>query len=121
MIGPPLTIDDDNHLSMLVDVGPPGPDAGGDLIQFFFTVTNHTSDTLTSFTVTGGHPGEIPATLQNPIPPSLGPNGVYATTFNHFLTATDIANGYVDDDVTASGVDPSTALQMATLHFHFLL
>jgi len=115
-----LTIDDNNNISQLVDVGPTGPDAGGDLIQFFFHVENHTTDTLTSFTVTDTL-GDIPSTLQNPVPPTLGPNGVFNTTFNHFLTATDVMNGYVDEDVTASAVDPSSVTQMATLHYHFLL
>ena len=115
-----LTIDDNAHISQFVDTGPMGPDAGGDLIQFFFQVTNRTSNTLTSFTVTDTQ-GDIPGSLQNPVPSSLGPLGVYGTTFNHFLTATDVSHGYVDDDVTASAVDPSSVLQTATLHFHFLL
>jgi uncharacterized repeat protein (TIGR01451 family) len=115
----PLTIDDNGMLSHLVDPGSDGPDPG-DSIQFFFTATNHTSDTLTSFTVTDTA-GDIPGSLQNPVPSSLGPLGVYGTTFNHILTSADVGNGFVDDDVTASGVDPSTAVQMATLHYHFLL
>jgi uncharacterized repeat protein (TIGR01451 family) len=116
----PLTIDDNFNLSHLVDVGPAGPDAGGDLIQFFFTVTNHTSGTFTSFTVTDTL-GDIPGSLQNPVPSSLAGNSVYSSTYNHFLTAADITNGFVDDDVTTTGIDPSTVSQMATLHFHFLL
>ena len=117
----PLTIDDNDHLSMLVDTGPTGPDAGGDLIQFFFQVANHTNGTFTSVTVTDTQGDAVPGSLQTPIPSSLGPLAGFNDTFNHFLTATDISNGYVDDDVTVSGVDPSTAVQMATLHYHFSL
>ena len=64
----PLTIDDDNHLSQFVDTGPAGPDAGGDLIQFFFQVTNHTSNTLTSVTVTDTLGDAVPGSLQNSDP-----------------------------------------------------
>ncbi|TMJ01358.1 MAG: DUF11 domain-containing protein [Alphaproteobacteria bacterium] len=117
----PLTIDDNFNLSMLVDVGPAGPDAGGDLIQFFFQVTNHTSGTFTSVTVTDTQGDAVPGSLQTPIPSSIGPLAGFNDTFNHFLTATDISNGFVDDDVTVSGLDPSSMTQMATLHFHFLL
>jgi hypothetical protein len=46
---------------------------------------------------------------------------VFGTTFNHFLTSADVTNGFVDEDVTASGIDPSSVTQMATLHYHFLL
>jgi len=115
-----LTIDDKDHISQLSDPGGDGPSVG-DPIQFFFEVTNHTSNTLTSFTVTDTNGNAVPGSLQTPIPSSVGPLGGFNDTFNHFLTSTDIANGFVDDDVTASGVDPSSMTQMATLHFHFLL
>jgi uncharacterized repeat protein (TIGR01451 family) len=117
----PLTIDDNANLSQFVDIGPTGPDAGGDLIQFFFQATNHTSNTLTSFMVTDTLGDAVPGSLEDPIPSTLGPNGTFGTAFNHHLTATDVANGFVDEDVTASGIDPSSVTQMATLHFHFLL
>src|SRR5205085_3471395 len=115
-----LTIDDDFHLSQLSDPGGDGPTVG-DPIQFFFQVTNHTSNTLTSFTVTDTQGNAVPGSLQTPIPSSVGPLAGFNDTFNHFLTSADIANGYVDDDVTASGLDPSSVTQTATLHFHFLL
>jgi uncharacterized repeat protein (TIGR01451 family) len=117
----PLTIDDNDHISMFVDIGPTGPDAGGDLIQFFFKATNHTSDTLTSFTLTDTLGNAVPGSLEDPVPSTLGPLGVFGTAFNHHLTASDVSNGFVDEDVTASGVDPSSVTQTATLHFHFLL
>jgi uncharacterized repeat protein (TIGR01451 family) len=115
-----LTIDDNAHLTHLVDPGSDGANAG-DLIQFFFTATNHTSDTLTSFAVTDSLGAAVPGNLEDPIPSTLGPNGVFGTAFNYHLLAADITNHFVDEDVTASGVDPSSVTQMATLHFHFLL
>jgi uncharacterized repeat protein (TIGR01451 family) len=116
----PLTIDDNAHISQLSDPGGDGPSVG-DPIQFFFEVINHTGSTLTSFTVTDTQGNAVPGSLQTPIPSTLGPLAMFNDTFNHFLTATDITNGFVDDDVTASAVDPSTAVQMATLHYHFVL
>jgi uncharacterized repeat protein (TIGR01451 family) len=115
-----LTIDDNDHISQLSDPGGDGPSVG-DPIQFFFEVTNHTGNTLTSLMVTDTQGNAVPGSLQTPIPSTLGPLGGFNDTFNHFLTATDITAGFVDDDVTVSAIDPSTAVQMATLHFHFVL
>jgi uncharacterized repeat protein (TIGR01451 family) len=115
-----LTIDDNGNISHLSDPGGDGPSVG-DPIQFFFQVTNHTSNTLTSFMVTDTQGDAVPGSLQTPIPSSVGPLGGFNDTFNHFLTATDISTGFVDDDVTATGVDPSSVMQTATLHYHFLL
>src|ERR1041385_130918 len=117
----PLTIDDDGNISHFVDVGPTGPDAGGDLIQFFFAATNHTGDTFTSFTVSDTLGAAVPGSLEDPIPSTLGANSTFGTAFNYHINATDVANGFVDEDVTASGIDASSVTQMATLHFHFLL
>jgi uncharacterized repeat protein (TIGR01451 family) len=115
-----LTIDDNDHISQLSDPGGDGPSVG-DPIQFFFEVTNHTGNTLTSFTLSDTQGNAVPGSLQTPIPSTLGPLGGFNDTFNHFLTTADITAGFVDDDVTVSAIDPSTAVQMATLHFHFVL
>jgi len=115
---PPLTIDDNDGLSQLV-LGQPAH--VGDLIQFFFKATNHTNDTLTSFTVITVPAGDAASFQNQPVPSTLGPLGVFGTTFNHSITATELAQHFVDEDVTASGLDASSTLQTATLHYHFLI
>jgi uncharacterized repeat protein (TIGR01451 family) len=116
-----ISIDDNNHLSQLVDPGGDGASVG-DLIQFFFQITNHTSATLTSLAVTDTL-GDIatPGNLQTPIPTSLAGNAGFGDTFNHHITMADLTAHHVVDDVTVTALDSLSVPQTATLHYDFHL
>jgi uncharacterized repeat protein (TIGR01451 family) len=113
--GTAISIDDNNHLSQLVS-GPPAH--VGDLIQFFFQITNLTSTTLTSVAVTDTL-GDIatPGNLQSPIPSTLAGNATFTDTFNHHITAADLSAHHVIDDITVT----ASAVQPATWHYDFLV
>ena len=100
---PPLILD--MSLSMWIDSnGDNVGDAGGDLIQFGFTLTNHSGDTLHGITITDSL-GVAVGSLQTQPPASLAPNDFWPSTYNYFLNATDAINNHVSDTVTITALD----------------
>jgi uncharacterized repeat protein (TIGR01451 family) len=113
-----VSIDDINNLSQLSDPGGDGPSVG-DPIQFFFQITNLGNTTLTSMAVSDTLGDAVPGSLQTPVPTTLAGNATFGDTFNHFLTAADIAAGHVVDDITVTALDYLSAVQTATWHYDF--
>jgi uncharacterized repeat protein (TIGR01451 family) len=116
-----ISIDDNFNTSHLVDPGGDGPSVG-DLIQFFFQITNLGNTTLTSVAVSDIL-GDVaaPGSLQTPIPSSLAGNATFVDTFNHHITAGDLAAHHVIDDITVTALDYLSATQTATWHYDFLV
>jgi uncharacterized repeat protein (TIGR01451 family) len=115
-----ISIDDSGSLSQLVDPGGDGPSVG-DLIQFFFQITNLGNTTLTNIAVTDTLGDAVPGQLQTPVPTSLAGNAIFADTFTHTITAADLTAHHVVDDITVTALDYLSAPQMATWHYDFAL
>jgi uncharacterized repeat protein (TIGR01451 family) len=122
---PPATtgilIDDNANLSHLVDPGGDGASVG-DLIQFSFEITNLGSTTLTNVMVSDTL-GDVTTSgnIQSPVPPTLAGNAVFPDTFNHHITAADLAAHHVIDDITVTALDPSSTVQTSTWHYDFMV
>ena len=51
----------------------------------------------------------------------LDPGEVWVYDKTYLITADDISNGFVDNDGTATALDPMSAMLTATAHSHLLL
>ncbi|MEJ0075837.1 MAG: hypothetical protein WDO17_10375 [Alphaproteobacteria bacterium] len=115
-----VTIDDNGNLSQLSDPGGDGPSVG-DLIQFFFQITNTGTTTLTSMAVSDTLGDAVPGSLQTAVPTTLAGGAVFVDTFNHTITSADLTAHHVIDDITVTALDPSSTVQNSTWHYNFLL
>jgi uncharacterized repeat protein (TIGR01451 family) len=115
-----ISIDDINSLSQLVDPGGDGPSVG-DLIQFFFQISNLGNTTLTNIAVTDTLGDAVPGQLQTLVPTSLAGNTTFADTFTHTITAADLTAHHVVDDITVTALDYLSAPLMSTWHYDFAL
>jgi uncharacterized repeat protein (TIGR01451 family) len=113
-----ISIDDINGLSQLSDPGGDGPSVG-DLIQFFFQITNLGTTTLTSMAVSDTLGDAVAGSLQTAVPTTLAGGAVFVDTFNHTITSADLAAHHVLDDITVNALDPSSTLQTSTWHYDF--
>jgi len=118
VVGPALTLD--MSLTQFIDVGPTGPDTGGDLVQFFLGLTNHTSGAITSINVIDSLGDAVPSAFQTPIPGSLAPGATWTTTYNHSLTAGDVSAHHVADDVTITALDAGSQTLTVMAHWDTL-
>ena len=116
---PPLVLD--MSLSQFVDVGPTGPDAGGDLVQFFLGLTNHTSGTITNINVSDLLGDAVADAFQTPIPTSLAPGDSWNTTYDHALNGEDVGANHVADDVTITPLDAGSHTVSVMQHWDVLL
>ena len=95
--------------SHFVDHDEDGVDADGDLIQFAIALNNQSGDTLTDITASDLLGNAVTGNFQSPVPLSLPPRGSvgdsWQSSYNHVLTAADVAAGHVLDELTVTGVD----------------
>lgn len=113
-----ISIDDNGNLSQLSDPGGDGPSVG-DLIQFFFQITNLGTATLTSVAVSDTLGDAVAGSLQTAVPSTLAGSAVFVDTFNHTLTAADLAAHHVVDDISVTALDPSSMVQSSSWHYDF--
>jgi len=84
-------------------------DVGIDLIQFAIVLNNLSGDTLTDITASDLLGDAVAGNFQTPVPASLAPHGsandAWQSTYNHILTAADVAAGHVYDELTVTALD----------------
>ncbi|MFL6803123.1 MAG: hypothetical protein ACJ8FM_03990 [Xanthobacteraceae bacterium] len=104
-----------------VDSNENGVGDDGDLIQFSILLTNLSGDTLTAITVSDVLGDAVAGNFQTPVPSSLTPNGsagdTWPSTFNHVLTAADVAAGHVFDELTVTALDSQSHTRTVMAHW----
>ena len=110
--------------TMYIDSGEDGLDSDGDLIQYILVLENVGTvpisnivldDPLLGGTVTNLDGGD----LNNNDILDVGETWVYSQ--NYFLTAADVTAGHVENDATATGLDPSNNVVNVMAHYDVLL
>ena len=121
-----ITLDKSDAVgTIFVDANEDGhADAGGDLIQYIFVLENVGTvpisnvvldDPLLGGTVTNLDGGD----LNNNDILDVGETWIYSQ--NYFLTAADVAAGHVENDATATGLDPTNNVVSVMAHYDQLL
>jgi uncharacterized repeat protein (TIGR01451 family) len=118
-----MTLDKSNAQGThFVDTNEDGNADVGEFIQFTFALANTGGMALHNVVLTDPLLGGVVS-----IPDSADANGLldagetWTSAHNYALTAADIAAGHVENDASATALDPADNVVTATAHFDFLL
>ena len=118
-----MTLNNSNEVgTVFVDHNEQGPDANGDLIEFVYALTNNGGVSLHNVALNDPLTGVTLTSPDSPDPNgTLDPGETWVFSHNYFLTGPDVAAGHVNDDPTATALDPSNQAVNASAHFTVML
>jgi len=103
-------------LQLVKSAGSPGPYEVGDVVEYFFTVTNTGTSVLEDVSISDPLPGLSPIGDCDPIalPGTLNPGDSTTCTATYVITAADVTAGSVQNTAIATGMDTTTQVSVSS-------